>query len=176
MSGGKTLLQTFSRAVDRLVDGTSAIAMVLQIVFMVLLAVQIVLRFVFHSPIFGIEEGVTAMVVWFACFGAVEVTRENGHAQVEYFLRFFSDRGKKVLMIFTNILMIAVSWFMLRGGISLFKVQRLAAPAGGLWFSKCYYYALPIIVMSILLMLVCLNRIIKVTVNQEGAREGGDII
>ena len=45
-----------------------------------------------------------------------------------------------------------------------------------LFRSRVYYYALPMIVMGILLVLVCLSQILRIYVQDEKAREGGDII
>ncbi len=161
---------------DWIVKIISWIAMILQAVFMILLAIQIFMRFCFNSPIMGIEESVTAMVVWFACLGAVAVTKENGHAQIEYFLSLLPKSWHKWLQIFVNILGIVIGYIFINGGKRQFKVQKLAAPAGGLPFSKCYYYALPIIVLGVLLIIVCLSRAIKFLLLEEHEREGGDII
>lgn len=166
----------FCTVSDWLVKITSAIGMALQLIFMILLAVQIFMRFCFNSPIYGIEESVTAMVVWFACFGAVAVTNDNGHAQIEFFLRFFPKSWHRWLQVFVNILGVVIGVLMINGGQRQFKVQKLTMPAGGLPFSKAYYYALPIIVMGVLMIIVCISRSLKVTVGAEKEREGGDII
>lgn len=163
-------------AADWMVKITSAIAMFFQLIFMILLAIQIFLRYFFNSPIYGIEESVTAMVVWFAAFGAVAVTHTNGHAQVEYFLRWFPKKWHKWLQCFVSMIGIVLGGILIEGGKRQFKVQKLAMPQGGLPFSKCYYYALPIIVLGVMLIIVCICRIIKLFWEKEKAREGGDII
>lgn len=163
-------------AVDRIVKITSAVAMSLQAIFMILLALQIFLRYFLNSPIYGIEESVTAMVVWFAAFGAAAVTYANGHAQVEYFLSWFPKKWHKWLQGFVNLLGAFLGGILVDGGVRLFMVQKVAMPQGGLPFSKCYYYALPIIVLGIMMIIVCVCRIIKLFGEKEKAREGGDII
>lgn len=166
----------FCMVSDWLVKAISSIAMVLQLIFMILLAVQILMRYFFNAPIYGIEESVTAMVVWFAAFGAVAVTNSNGHAQIEFFLRFFPKSWHKWLQCFVNALGVIIGFILIDGGKRQFKVQRLTAPAGGLPFSKCYYYALPMIVMAVLLIVVCVSRSVKLICEKEKEREGGDII
>ena len=37
--------------------------------FMVLLFFQVVMRFVFKHPIYGIDEAVTALMIWSMCLG-----------------------------------------------------------------------------------------------------------
>ncbi len=163
-------------AADWMIKITSGIAMSFQAIFMILLAIQIFLRYFFNSPIYGIEESVTGMVVWFAAFGAAAVTYSNGHAQVEYFLRLFPKRWHKWLQCFVNMIGIALGGILIEGGKRQFKVQSFAFPQGGLPFSKCYYYALPVIVLGVMLIIVCACRIIKLFADKEKAREGGDII
>lgn len=148
----------------------------LQAVFMVLLAVQIFMRYVFNSPIKGIEESVTAMVVWFACLGAIAVTNDNGHAQIEFFLSWFPKKWHKWIQSFVNALGVIIGYLFIDGGKRQFRIQKLAAPAGGLPFSKCYYYALPVIVLGVLLIVISISRIIKFLCAAEDEREGGDII
>ncbi len=172
----RSILLNFCKATDRVVQIISYIGMALQLIFMILLAVQIFLRYFFNSPIYGIEESVTAMVVWFAAFGTIAVTNANGHAQVEYFLRWFPKKWHKWIQLIVNVVGILMGVALFNGGLRQFKVQKIALPAGGLPFSKCYYYALPIIVMAALLCIVCTSRSIKLLAEKETEREGGDII
>ena len=76
-----TVIKRFVAASDLLVKIISGIGMALQAIFMVLLACQIFMRFFFNKPMYGVEEAVTGMVVWFASFGAIAVTNANGHAK-----------------------------------------------------------------------------------------------
>jgi len=115
-------------------------------------------------------------MVWFAALGAVVVTRQNGHAQVEFFLRFLPGQVKKAVNALAYLLGGMVSVLMVEGGLRLYRVQAKAVPQGGLPFGRVYYYALPMIVMGILLVLVCLSQILRIYVQDEKAREGGDII
>ncbi len=172
----KKILMGYCKAVDRIVILAWNIAAVLLGVLMAALAVQIFRRSLFNAPIFGIEEGVTAAVVWFAALGAVVVTRQNGHAQVEFFLRFVPKALKKVVNAFSYLLGALISILMTEGGVRLYKVQIKAVPQGGLPFGRVYYYALPMIVMGVLLVLVCLGQIIRIFIQNEGTREGGDIL
>ena len=55
-------------------------------------------------------------------------------------------------------------------------VDEKGVPQGGLPFGRVYYYALPMIVMGILLVMVCISHMIRIYMDNEKAREGGDII
>ena len=133
-------------------------------------------RSLFNAPIFGIEEGVTAAVVWFAALGAVVVTNENGHAQVEFFLRFLPHRIRQAVNALAFILGGAMGGLMVEGALRLYKVQKKAVPQGGLPFGRVYYYAVPMIVLGVLLILVCSGQVIRILLQDQEGREGGDII
>lgn len=92
------------------------------------------------------------------------------------FLRFVPRPLKKPVNSLAYILGAFVSVLMVEGGIRLYKVQKLAVPQGGLPFGRVYYYALPMIVMGILLVMVCISHMIRIYMDNEKAREGGDII
>lgn len=172
----KKLLLRYCDLIDLVVEFAWRIAAALLGLLMSALAVQIFRRTLFKAPIFGIEEGVTAAMVWFAALGAVVVTRQNGHAQVEFFLRFLPGQVKKAVNALAYLLGGMVSVLMVEGGLRLYRVQAKAVPQGGLPFGRVYYYALPMIVMGILLVLVCLSQILRIYVQDEMAREGGDMI
>lgn len=172
----KDILLFYCKCTDRLVELAWNVAAALLGLLTAALAVQIFRRSLFNAPIFGIEEGVTAAIVWFAALGTIVVTKKNGHAQVEFFLRFIPKSLKKIVNALSYVLGIFISVLMVEGGIRLYKVQVKAMPQGGLPFGRVYYYALPMIVMGILLVLVCISQIIRIFVQNEGAREGGDII
>ena len=172
----KKLLLLYCTGVDRLVNAAWNIAAGFLGILMVALAVQIFRRTFFNAPIFGIEEGATAAVVWFAALGAVVVTKQNGHAQVEFFLRYVPKILRKPVNALAYLLGGFVSVLMVEGGIRLYKVQAKAVPQGGLPFGRVYYYALPMIVMGVMLVMVCISQIIRIFVENKEAREGGDII
>jgi len=117
----RSILLNFCKATDRVVQIISYIGMALQLIFMILLAVQIFLRYFFNSPIYGIEESVTAMVVWFAAFGTIAVTNANGHAQVEYFLRWFPKKWHKWIQLIVNVVGILMGVALFNGGLRQFK-------------------------------------------------------
>jgi C4-dicarboxylate transporter DctQ subunit len=176
LNGKDSVISRFCRITDKFIDIEQFLGIVFQMIFITMLAVQIFLRFFFNSPIYGIEEAVTCLVVWFAAFGSTVVYRENGHAQVEYFLKFFSPVFRKWLAIFLHCLAILVSVMLIQGGYKLFLFQAKAIPAGGLPFAKGYYYALPIIVMGVSLILSALGHIARLLKDRDKQREGGDII
>ena len=161
---------------DRLVDMLWNAAAACLCFILVALAVQIFRRTVLNSPIFGIEEAVTAAVVWFAALGAVVVTKQNGHAQVEFFLRFVPQFLKKPVTALSYTLGLVCSVLMIEGGTRLYAVQSKAVPQGGLPFGRVYYYALPMIVMGEMIALVSATHIIRISLANAKAREGGDII
>ncbi|GAJ05577.1 unnamed protein product, partial [marine sediment metagenome] len=57
-------------SVDAIVRGEEAILIVTGILVTMAICVQILLRYVFHSPLFGIEELTLIVVSWFYFIGA----------------------------------------------------------------------------------------------------------
>ena len=172
----RKLLLKYCDLVDLIVRAAWNVAALLLGCLMAALAYQIFRRSLFNAPIFGIEEGVTAAVVWFAALGAVVVTHENGHAQVEFFLRFRPHRARQAVNALAFVLGGIIGGLMVEGALRLYKVQKKAVPQGGLPFGRVYYYAIPMIVLGILLILICSSRAIRIIIQDQEGREGGDII
>ena len=116
------------------------------------------------------------MMIWFATLGAVVVTKENGHAQVEFFVNLLPRSIRKPVNALAYLLGGIMGVLLSEGGLRLYAVQAKAVPQGGLPFGRVYYYALPMIVLGILLALVCAAQIIRIFLENKDTREGGDII
>lgn len=54
--------------------------------FMALLFLQVLMRFIFKHPIYGIDECVTALMIWSMCLGWCTVYWDNGHAVLEFIM------------------------------------------------------------------------------------------
>ncbi|SNS15894.1 TRAP-type C4-dicarboxylate transport system, small permease component [Anaerovirgula multivorans] len=156
MSDSKNLLINIVKKIHSIVDAfmkfLSVFTGYIIGIFMTILFVQVVLRFVFKSPIYGADELVTALMVWSMALGNSIVYWYNEHAVIEFCLKNAPPIAKRIMHHVTNIIVLTTSLVYIPGGIALFKMQQRLIPLGGLPFSKAYYFALPIIVMGILLV------------------------
>ena len=79
-------------------------------VFMLLLFLQVVMRFVFKRPIYGIDEAVVALMIWSMCLGWCTVYWDNGHAVLEFIMNRMPGGFRRVIFTLTNFLVVVISW------------------------------------------------------------------
>ncbi len=127
--------------------------------FLAILFIQIFLRYVFNSPIYGMEEGVTLLMVWSMAIGNTVVYWKHEHAVIEFVLRHVPEIFTRVIQYITSSIVFLSALVYVYGGAILFKMQVRTMPLGGLPFSRAYYYALPIIVMGIILFILSIARL-----------------
>jgi TRAP-type C4-dicarboxylate transport system permease small subunit len=119
---------------------------------MAILFIQVILRFVFKNPIYGADELVTALMIWSMALGNTIVYWYNEHAVIEFCMKRAPKFFRVLMHHITNLIVLITSLVYIPGGLNLFKMQQKLIPLGGLPFTKAYYYALPVIVMGILLV------------------------
>ena len=133
------------RVLDRIFDLLELITGYGVFVFMALLFFQVVMRFVFKHPVYGVDESVTALMIWTMCLGWCTVYWQNGHAVLEF-------------------------------------IMKKMPPVGGLPFCKAYYYALPVLVMGIIMLIMSVYKTIAFLVTGDESicvpeeKEGGGVL
>ncbi len=135
-----------------LVTGMALGAMIL------ILFVQVIMRVVFQSPIFGLDELVILLMVWTMALGCATVYWGNEHAVIEALFKHFPKGVQRALYHIINLIVLITSLVYIPGAITLFGMQVGMRPVGGLPFSRAWYYPLPIIVMGILLVVFALVK------------------
>jgi TRAP-type C4-dicarboxylate transport system permease small subunit len=161
------IIYLIERCLGKLVMGINVLAGLIIGAFMSLLVFQVTMRFVFNSPIFGIDELVTAMMIWSMALGCPTVYWANEHAVIEAILKRFPTWGKKTVYHFTNLIVLVTSFVYIPGGLILFRMQNRLRPVGGLPFSKAWYYALPVIVMGVLLVMFAVFKTVAYIITKE---------
>ena len=83
---------------------------------------------------------------------------------------------------FTNLLIVVMSWVYIPASWQLFQMQKKMPPVGGLPFCKAYYYALPVLVMSVIMLVMSLYKTIAFAVTKDESicvpveKEGGGLL
>lgn len=154
-------LAAIHRGMDRLVDAVHVLAALITGLFLLLTFAQVVMRYAFNSPIYGVDEYVLALMVWANALGFVVVYWHNEHAMIEFVVRRVPGPVKTVIYWITNLCILIVSAIFVPGGITLFGLQVKTAPRMGLPFPKAYYLALPMVVMGMLMVLLCGFRTVE---------------
>lgn len=153
----------FDKAVS-IIHGISACTTGL---FLAILFIQVFMRYVFKSPIYGLDELVVALMVWSMALGFCVLYWKNEHAKIELLLKYLPQIGKKLAFHSTNIIVLVCSIALVPGGITLFKIQSKTIPLGGLFFTRAYYYALPLIVMGCLLSIMSAFRTVEYAITSD---------
>lgn len=81
--------------------------------------VQVILRYVFLSPLSWIEELARYLLVWISCFGAAYAVRKGEHIAVMFLNNMFKGYMKSALTIFIHILVIILFMVCFMKGIGL---------------------------------------------------------
>lgn len=129
--------------------------------FMLILLIQVIMRFVFNNPVYGLDEMVICLIIWSMAIGNVVVYWQNEHAVIEFVAKMLPRGFKKLSYHVTNLTVLITSYVFVPGGYQLFRMQAKQRPIGGLPFSKAYYYALPMIVMGVMLLTLSAFRLIE---------------
>ena len=69
-----------------------AITISLFIILISLMTTQIILRYVFHTPIRGVIIYSNLLFTWLAYLGCAFVSRDKSHLRVEYFIEKFPEK------------------------------------------------------------------------------------
>lgn len=81
--------------------------------------VQVILRYVFLSPLSWIEELARYLLVWISCFGAAYAVRKGEHIAVMFLNNMFKGYMKSALTILIHILVIILFMVCFMKGIGL---------------------------------------------------------
>ncbi len=157
----KLAIKRIHKVIDRWMNVLTTFTGYIMGIFMLILFIQVIMRFVFKNPIYGADELVTALMIWTMALGNTIVYWDNEHAVIEFFMKNAPEFFKVLMHHVTNLLVFITSIIYIPGGLGLFKMQKKLIPLGGLPFTKAYYYALPVIVMGILLVVLSAFKTIE---------------
>lgn len=155
------MLRSMRRVVDAVFAVLHTLSGIVTGLFLILLVIQVIMRYVFSYPIYGLDETVIAMMVWTMSIGFVVVYWENEHAIIVWLLKHLPSWCRRAVNILTSLVALAASLVFITGGLTLFKIQVKTIPMGGLPFPRAWYYALPVIVMGALMLFLGAFRLIE---------------
>lgn len=96
-------LRLISGSIDSFIEKSCTLLIVLGGAVVTLTVVlQVVLRYIFKAPLFGLEEFSRLIAVWVYFLGAIFGTRLDSHVQGDVGERLFkSSKGKKIVKVIT---------------------------------------------------------------------------
>ncbi len=147
----------------RLVDGYFWLLKAVIAVFLALMVVlvfgNVVLRYAFNSGITVSEELSRWLFVWVTFLGAIVAMREHGHLGVDSLVKRLPTGGKRAALIVSQILMLGVTWLLLRGSWEQTLINwDVAAPASGLSTGLFYGAGVVFSISTGIILLVELYR------------------
>lgn len=178
----KQMILSVGKGIDKAVDLLKTFTGYVIFVFMGLLCFQVIMRFVFKNPIYGIDESVTALMIWSMSLGWCTVYWDNEHAVLEFIMKKMPNWFRRVMFNITNLIVLVITIAYIPASYTLFTMQVKMPPVGGLPFCKAYYYALPVLVMSILMLILSGYKTIAFLLTGDEsicapvAQEGGSVV
>lgn len=135
-------------------------------ILVLLVFLNVVLRYVFNSGITWSVELSGFLFVWLIFMGAVIALKEHGHLGVDLFVGKLPLKAQKGMFVLTNIVMIAVLVLFIHGLTKMMELNSsIAGPATGIPVNVMYLAGF---VAAVLMILIMINQIIKfVFFNQE---------
>lgn len=101
------------------------VATLLIILNTVLIGVNVVLRYVFHYSILGMEELVSASLTIIVMLSAPEVLRRNSHIGVDILIGFLSPFWVRVARVWSFVAVLAVSLLFIVNGWDAMQLSKL---------------------------------------------------
>ena len=120
--------------------GASTILVAGAIIMTFTIVLQVMLRYVFKLPLFGLEEFSRLVAVWLYFFGAVLGTRDDSHVQGDVAARLFStERSLSVLKTITWVLSLAACVLLLYHSAKYtLWLHGTGERTTGLWWPRVY--------------------------------------
>ena len=122
--------------IDRIVDFSCAVAMAGMVVIVVL---QVTLRYIFLNPIGWSEEVGTMTMVWTTFIGSYLAFRDRKHMRIGLLMRYLSRKTQRLFILGGNLLMIVLNGFIFKLGMDfVLAFQTMTTPYLGLPQSWVY--------------------------------------
>src|SRR5690625_4626965 len=101
------------------------IATILLLLCTLLIGINIILRYGFHSSILGTEELVSASLTLIVMLSAPEVLRRNNHIGVDILIVVLPPRLKRVAALWSTLVVFVLSTLLIINGDQSIKLSKL---------------------------------------------------
>jgi len=112
-------LRAFDRALTTVVN---AFLMLSFAIMLGLAALQVFLRFFFHSGLLWGDVAARNLVIWVGFFGAYLATRENKHFRVDVLTRLVAPRIRSWLFAGTDLFAAVISYFLFQASLNFVRL------------------------------------------------------
>ena len=115
-----------------------AITISLFIILISLMTTQIILRYVFHTPIRGVIIYSNLLFTWLAYLGCAFVSRDKSHLRVEYFIEKFPEKIINILNTVYKLCPLFILILLSKHIYKFFEFQH-GITVAGVGFSVLYF-------------------------------------
>jgi len=155
----KTAVNRFSKAMDLLEKILRLIIGVSMLIMLVVIAYQVVLRYVFNASNIWSEELARYLMCYVVLLGAAIATRKTSHLQVDFLINLLKPRVRCIAVCICTLAGMVFLGYFFAYGVELCK-STVNSISSGTGIPMCYAYAcLP--VGAALMMLSSVEVILK---------------
>ncbi|MBS4212793.1 TRAP transporter small permease [Neobacillus rhizophilus] len=130
---------------------------------------NVVLRYAFNSGITWSEEVSRFLFIWLIFLGAILALKDNEHLGVDSIVKKLPLKGKKIVYVISNLLMMVTLILVFDGSwkLTMMNVDQ-SAPATGMSYAYIYMIGM---VMSVGMGLIIILRLFRVLFNKMSESE-----
>ena len=144
-------------------------------VMVVLVFINVVMRYAFNSGITVSEELSRWLFVWLTFMGAIVALHDKTHLGTDTLVSRLSVRGKKTCLVLGHLLMLFICWLLFSGSLEQVRVNWTSTSAA-METSMAFFYASGMFcaIFSAIILANHLWRLLNGTLSQEdliGVRE-----
>ncbi|EAX46931.1 Tripartite ATP-independent periplasmic transporter, DctQ component [Thermosinus carboxydivorans Nor1] len=149
-------MESLSKAFNRLLHGLIAACLSLMAVFVF---ANVILRYFFNSGLTWAEEASRYLFIWLIFLGAIIAYKENAHLGVDTLVQKLSVKGRKVLFVVNNLLILITMCLVAEGTWKLTLItMNQNSPSMGLPLAFVYVSGL---IASVSMVAISLNNLYR---------------
>lgn len=157
---------SLSKTFNSLLHGLIAICLSLMAIFVF---GNVILRYFFNSGLTWAEEASRYLFIWLIFLGAIVAFRENAHLGVDTLVQKLSVKGRKVLFIINNLLILGTMLLVVQGTFNLTLITtEQTSPSMGLPLAWVYGSGL---LASVAMSAICISNLYKLVTNKVDDKE-----
>jgi TRAP-type C4-dicarboxylate transport system permease small subunit len=143
----------------KIVKVENALLIILLGAITLIMTAQVVMRFVFQSPLTWSQELTLFLLIYLCYFSADVVYYRDEHISVDYFVELMPSKLRKAVFVFVNLLMCFSLLYILPYTVKIIRSQADHVIAGVVPISKSYW-VLPLAICFALMVLKCIEKVI----------------
>ena len=134
--------------------GVESVAALLAVLFVILVFLQVIFRYLLKSPLHWSEELIVLFFQWTIFLGAALSVKHDMHFRLDFLTRHLTGRSRYYTEILSSLIMIAVAATMLIKGVAMVWLTRNATFATIKMSRGISYMTIPISGMLMILYLI----------------------